>query len=489
MIHNISRNIWIAAAATGGIALVGYLGYKLVRVLLEKGGCIGKTDALAKDKLKEKPEKPLKGDKPKISDGLENEEAEKAKKIADEALRLNEAIKKQVAEYGTLTSGAVKEPFITPLSQSHPEWVHNLSETIRTRDPQKVIQLDQSSLSPVRRNLNEKLMGYFSTLVQENRWDSVIDVIHLYFYGENKTHESLRELLENAPDAVKIELSYHLQCEDALLLLKSCKETDVQQEILEVIKEEFKVLIKERNHKEAFKLLLVNQSILDFKALIIEVVKVANENSDEAFVEELKQKYYQANNLNFEGLEESVLLEFLNEALDDFDAHNVYALMSKTNGFNKVQLLKALNLFIDSKMPAAVVYFTTTSSLMDGASKELYLSSASRIYIEQGKLDEALKLKSYLSPVKSEDLETVIDQYLGNLVDKALKDMTLAKDVIRSILQLDVVNYAPFLAWVKQVEDSPENKVLFLKSALAKTPVDEADRQSLLDYIATLEKK
>lgn len=489
MIHNISRNIWIAAAATAGIALVGYLGYKLVRVLLEKGGCIGKTDALAKDKLKEIPEKPLDGDKPKISEGLEKEEAEKAKKIADKALKLNEEINQQVAKYGTLTAVAVDEPIFYRLTCSHPEWVKNLHEIISTRNPQKVNQLDQQTLSPIRRSLNENLLSYFSSLVQKKMWASLNDVIHLYFYRDSKIDESLRDLLINAPDAVKVEVSFHLYPEDAIFLLRSCKGIDVEKRIKDVLNDEFKILIIEKKHREAFKLLLDYQAILDVKKLIVEVVKIANENSDEAFLKELKQKYYQANNLKFEGLEESVLLGFLNEALDAFDAQNVYALMSKANGFNKVQLLKALNLFIDSKMPAAVVYFTTTSALIDDASKELYLSSASRVYIEQGKLDEALKLKSKLSPEKADDLEQQVEQYLSDLADRAIKDMKLAKEVILSALMLDSVNYPAFLAWVKNVDDSTENKVLFLKSALGKTPVDEADRQLLVDYIAVLEKK
>lgn len=457
MIHNISRNIWIAAAATGGIALVGYLGYKLVRILLEKGGCIGKTDTVAKDKLKEKPEKPLKGDKPKTSDGLENEEAQKANKIAEEVLKLNEAIKKQVAEYARLTEGSKTDPLFNSLALAHPEWIHDLNEVVRSRDPKQVHLLDQVSLSSVRKELNEKIMSYFSVLAKEGNWEALVDVIHLYFYVESKTSESIRELVKSAPDSVKIEVSYHLETDGALLLLQSCGEADVKQEIADRALEKFNELIKRKKYDAAYHFLKEN-NFLKF-------------------------------NDSIEELDDSVVLKFIDYALESNDANNLYPLMCKTKNYDKVQLLKSLNLFLDSKMPSAVIYFTTANSILDDLTRELYFSLASKVYIQQGKLDEALKLKSKLSPEKADDLEQQVEQYLSDLADRALKDMKLAKDVILSALMLDSVNYPAFLAWVKNVDDSPENKVLFLKSALAKTPVDEADRQLLVDYIAVLEKK
>jgi hypothetical protein len=110
-------------AATGGIALVGYIGYRLVRLILEKSGCIGRTNSLKSSialnpplKSEKQLEKPVTQSAPKPAPRVDEVAKETIPKIAatqneEPATEIIEESSPQIIEESEVVLISVEDQF------------------------------------------------------------------------------------------------------------------------------------------------------------------------------------------------------------------------------------------------------------------------------------------------------------------------------------------------------------------------------------------
>jgi hypothetical protein len=211
MTINISRHskLLCATFATAGLALVGYLGYRIVKHILVKTGCIVRTDNAAKTQLEELS---LQADK-KFG-------PEEKKALRDSLYYTDKAFTSFKKIRWILKKISPNTPIGPELERDHPVWIKRLKPLMEVWD-----SIDRSQYSKVSNRLwmsirEEVLAGvftYFKTYIDEKKWLHANDVISIL---NSKTYwPKLRDYLFEIPDSSFTELIQSLNREESLFLL------------------------------------------------------------------------------------------------------------------------------------------------------------------------------------------------------------------------------------------------------------------------------
>jgi hypothetical protein len=278
MLNKVSKPLIALTISTAGIALVGYLGFRLVKILLERGGCIQKANAVATENLKDKKVEKSPTTIPVIT---EVKDDDKMDRVVKESLKIDtpedkpvtplvkendpKEILKEVTAEETLVSTfrkKLKEPIKNKaeLKFEHPKWIQEMAEIIANYNKDISIPVSEN------RELNAYLISYYSELINESKWDALKDVLHLYAYYANETSlNTLVDALEGADIDVMIEVSENLTNEDKLEFLAQWEDPDGfaapvrKQTAVNVIRKH----LQENNHEEAQVVLETNGDLFE----------------------------------------------------------------------------------------------------------------------------------------------------------------------------------------------------------------------------------
>lgn len=198
-----------ATIATAGLALVGYLGYRIVKHILVKTGCIARTDNAAKTQLEELS---LQADK-KFG-------PEEKKAIRDSLYYTDKAFRSFKKIRWILKKISPNTPIGPELERDHPVWIKRLKPLMEVWD-----SIDRSHYSKVSNriwtNIREEVLAgvftYFKTYIEEKKWLHAADVISTL---NSKTYwPKLRDYLFEIPDSSFTELIQSMNREESLFLL------------------------------------------------------------------------------------------------------------------------------------------------------------------------------------------------------------------------------------------------------------------------------